>query len=54
MRRFASAKLLGSAKSTSQGVKVLKDLSVDPTAGQKADHQKARGDPSEGAVGGKL
>jgi Ca2+-binding EF-hand superfamily protein len=37
---FASAKLLGSAKSTSQGVKVLKDLSVDPTAGQKADHQK--------------
>lgn len=40
MAEFASSKLVGSAKATLQGVKTLRDMAVDPTLGQKADHQK--------------
>lgn len=39
---FASSELKGGRKATVQGVKVLKDQAVDPTKGQKCDHQKVR------------
>jgi Ca2+-binding EF-hand superfamily protein len=38
---FASGKLAGH-KQTVQGVKVLRDMAVDPTSGMLADHQKGK------------
>jgi Ca2+-binding EF-hand superfamily protein len=38
---FASSKMAGH-KQTVQGVKVLRDMAVDPTAGMLADHQKGK------------
>merc|ERR1719235_96420 len=39
---FASGKLTGAAASQ-RAVAQLRDMAVDPTAGQKADHQKVSG-----------